>query len=71
MLSIEADVPIPPRMEAVRLYPFAALEIGQSFLADKSSWASVRVQAVNHGKRLGRTFRTRKVNGGIRVWRIA
>ena len=70
-MKIEKGIPAPPA-PAQRSYPFAAMEIGDSFFVECASpCRSVRVQASKQSKRLGRTFTVRATEGGVRVWRTA
>ena len=81
---IESGVPVAPhagrRLAAIQ-YPFAALEVGQSFFipADQLEERRTTARIVNRrlfaflkknpNKQL--KFATRAVDGGVRVWRIA
>lgn len=76
--TIEADIPMPTRQggRAGSKYPFAALDVGESFLvphgADKevsvgtlrSSLSAFKRRNPDSGK-----FSVRTVEGGVRVWR--
>jgi hypothetical protein len=68
-LQIEKGIPIPQsgsRTHA-RKYPFDEMEIGDSVLVeDDRVYSAVSV----YSKRNGKKYATRKVEGGIRVWRI-
>lgn len=69
MFVIRKDVPIPT---TGKMYPFAQMEIGDSFEVTKNR-ASVSVSAINFAKRHGKKFMTRtdKATGVTTVWRIA
>lgn len=72
---IEDGVEIPPIGQAQRRpfsskYPFAELEVGQSFLVPGPG-RSVQSLSVRAGHKLGRKFVTRQTNHGLRVWRTA
>jgi len=78
--QIEKDIPLPSGRNAqLILYPFAEMEIGDSFLVDieneKISTVRNRLTSrANHlKKRDGKIFSTRKMNNetSIRVYRIA
>lgn len=76
--KIENDVPMPTRVRGRRgKYPFAALQIGESFFVpgDAKSVRHVRNAACAHARKHGGHFRgsMRVENGvdGIRVWRVA
>lgn len=70
MIEIEKNVPIPIRHR----YPFAQLEIGDSFFISDGNPTNINssrtqfVRTTEIGK--GRQFTCRKVEGGVRVWRI-
>lgn len=72
---IEKGVPL-PASRARSSYPFADMNIGDSFLVsagadDMAKQSSkVAVAARNYGKRSERKFAIRKVEGGARVWRV-
>lgn len=73
MVKIEKGIPLPT---AQSKYPFATMEIGDSFAVEiKSDAAPSRVSTYAHvaGKRLGMKFTVRTVTEGskkmIRVWR--
>lgn len=72
MIAIDDGIPPPKaRRRGVRKYPILELEVGQSFFVKEGDPNSLAVCACNYGKQTGRTFRTAKVRGGIRVWRVA
>lgn len=66
MLEIQKNIPMPfPRG---RKYPFAEMEIGDSFF---TASRNVSARASRYGQLHHKKFVTRKVfgGGGIRVWR--
>ena len=73
---IERGIPVPPPSNPGRpsLYPFKAMQVGDSFFAPTIRH-SIRRNAYNHGVRLGTQYTTRFVTEkgvkGTRVWRIA
>lgn len=84
-MIVEKGIPIPPRS---RLAPasdqdFASLEVGDSFAVPvpeeyqhkPTIWAGtnrLRTAAHQYGKRHGRKFTVRCMDGGvIRVWRVS
>lgn len=77
-IQIDKGVPIAPRKAIVaRLYPFADLAVGDSFLVPASGPEELRrVQlrlsaAASHRRRRGKgMFTTRQEPGGVRVWRV-
>ena len=76
--QIETDVPIPvARRRDGRTYPFKELEVGQSFLVplDPSETPGQLRERVSAAmtwakRKCEQDYCTRKVDGGIRVWRI-
>jgi hypothetical protein len=69
---IEKGVPvrgIPQR--AHMKYPFADMEVGDSFEVTDGNFASVRDCARKFGERHGMVFSSRQTAAGLRVWRIA
>ena len=68
MIQIETGVPI-PKQDCRTMYCFADLDIEGSFFAPAGNENSIRAAACMHGKRNGKRFKVRKVQGGIRVWR--
>ena len=47
-------------------YPWATMEIGDSFLLDAKNGSNTTIS----GKRYGRVFTQRTTTEGIRVWRV-
>lgn len=67
-IVVEKDVPIPPRSRRTK-YPWRSMEIGDSFFAKiKDTSAGPLVQQAQ--KSTGFLFTTRRVDGGVRIWRI-
>lgn len=71
MYAIETDIPIPPLRRPDTKYPFKELEVGHSFLVRDRSIHSVRSRCSQVKLATGQKFTVRKVQGGVRVWRIA
>ena len=70
--KIEDDHAIPAaRQPTVRRekYPWSQLEIGQSFFVGDKSLSSMSSNAAHAGRRNGKKFIARSVDGGVRVWR--
>ncbi len=67
MIEIEKGIPIPVVRHEDRKYPFAEMEVGDSFLADISPGA-----AFSGAKSVGIRVATRTIVKGktIRVWRV-
>jgi hypothetical protein len=70
--EIQKDVPIPYPGMGKRKYPFADMEVGDSFLVeDKSTNAMYRTAHGFMAKHQPNwKFSVRKVNGGTQVWRV-
>lgn len=66
--KIEKGVPIPGGRHK---YPFAQMEIGDSFEVTGEDMRKIYSAASNSGGRHGRSYRTRVTENGIRVWRTA
>jgi hypothetical protein len=55
-------------------YPFPRMKVGESFFApveDTGTIPRIRAAASMYGSNNNMKFRTRIVDGGLRVWRIA
>ena len=81
MIEIENGIPIPapkrPGAGRKCIYPFAALEVGQSFFVPNQPGKTNRqlIMAIGGSaqhitKKTGHRFTSRTVEGGIRVWRF-
>lgn len=74
MLKIDDNVPIPTLKNRNR-YPFALLEVGQSFFMTGVTTSQMCNCFGYHTKRTGRRFSARATveNGvaGVRVWRVS
>jgi hypothetical protein len=71
--KIEKTVPIPKTSgKGGGIYPFATMEVGDSFLIPDGSKNinSVRSAVTQAARRNGRKFTTRLTDSGLRVWRI-
>jgi hypothetical protein len=80
VIKIESNIPLPSKGRstgAAPRFPFAALAIGDSFLAPttaENAKARRRVLSclmIYHAKKTGFRYASRKVDGGIRIWRIS
>jgi len=73
--KIEHNIPIPVSRSK---YPFDEMEVGDSFFVkcekkDKAKKQGILFSCANQNakrRKSERTFSTRQVDGGIRVWRI-
>lgn len=75
MFEIDKSIPIPPPSgRNNRKYPFDKMETGDSFfvpLANGKSPSAVFASVKAAKRRLKINLTTARVDGGIRVWRIA
>lgn len=68
-MKIDKNITIPEREK----YPISKMQIGDSLLDDgcrKTSESKIRLSAKKHGSKYGKKFSARKVDGGVRIWRI-
>jgi hypothetical protein len=73
-MEIEHNIPIPPQVPRNGKYHFHTIPVDASVLyeVDGDHGRAKLASAVSqYAKRNGKKFTTRKVNKGIRVWRIA
>jgi len=68
---IEKNVPLVQIAGRPPVYPFLQMEIGDSFFAANVSRVRISNAAYVAGRVHSRTFKTRTVEGGVRVWRVA
>lgn len=66
MIAIEKNVPVPARAFKSE-YPFAEMEVGDSFFVEGRKHVAVK----NAAAQTGYTFKAKTVDGGCRVWRTA
>jgi hypothetical protein len=69
MVTIDKDVPLPPVTHSK--YPWASLNVGDSFLTHFKSTNSAAACKSDAQKRTGFTFIVRLTSEGVRVWRTA
>lgn len=73
--KIERKIPIPRRSNSVNehsvKYPFRDMEIGDSIFFAKKGAAKAQNAAAAWGRKNNRTFTSRTVEGGVRIWRTA
>lgn len=72
-IAIEKAVPLPETHRPVRTskYPFGAMEVGDSFLAQDIKATTMYSSVARYVKASGNTkkFTVRSVSDGVRVWR--
>lgn len=67
MITIEHGIPIPQKTK----YPLEQLAIGDSFLCPKTTKSkNITSLCVAYSKKTGFKYTVRKVEDGLRVWRI-
>lgn len=69
-MKIEKGVPVPVIAEPVR-YPFESMQVGDSFFVEGGVLTRLCNAHGRAGRRMGRKFTARKVEGGVRVWRVS
>jgi hypothetical protein len=72
-MNVEKSVPVPVRNNArgASIYPFPTMEIGDSIFIPGESGRLARATAYQYGRRFGKSFTARRVEGGFRIWRVA
>lgn len=73
MFQIESNVPLPEPKLGIRKakYPFADMNVGDSFVVSGKLKQTVASSASRYARLHGKRFAVRKVPDGYRVWRIA
>ena len=74
MFEIEKGIPVPPRVYRGRVskYPFANMEVGESFLVEATPAKAASLATAAGRRRPGWKFISRKVDEThARVWRVA
>jgi hypothetical protein len=73
-IVVESNIPAPTGRSG---YPFAAMDVGDSFMiktedavASKKSATAIGASARNFGKKHPSKFTVRLVDGGVRCWRV-
>jgi len=72
-IKIERGIPMPAKRNGLPKYPWRELEVGDSFFFATDSTpeiANLRALASTSSRRMDRKFMARKVDGGIRIWRV-
>lgn len=70
-IKIDTGIPLPDPKTGGSKYPWKDMDIGHSFFVPEQVTATFKTQITNAQKRTGFRFTSRRVEGGIRVWRIA
>lgn len=75
MVNVSNDIPFPGRTTRngrPAKYPWATMEVGDSFPVELGRLSVVRACADGYGRRHGREYRVEKLpSGEFRCWRIA
>lgn len=74
MPVIETSHPMPStsRCGAPRKHVFYDMNVGDSFFVEgETSQGNVAMQSRNYAAKSGKKFVSRKVEGGVRIWRVA
>jgi len=67
MFKVEKGIPVPP---VKNKYPWLQMEVGDSFFVPGVTCKEFRTQPSSAGRRYGRKYASRSVDGGVRVWRV-
>ena len=67
-LEVEKSVPLP---EGKKRYPYASMDVGDSFFVGDGKLQVVCNANYRASKRLGMQFIARKEAQGVRVWRVS
>lgn len=72
MYKIQKNIPIPAKKPQGRkqVYPFARMEVGDSFVVPLSKSKSLASSINKYAKSLGMKFTRRVLGKEVRVWRI-
>lgn len=70
-VQIEKGVPLPePRFNSLVGLPWDAMDAGDSFLVTDVYASRMSCEAGSASRILRKSFKTRAVDGGCRVWRV-
>jgi hypothetical protein len=67
-IRIEKNIPMPV-VKKQNKYPFAEMEVGDSFFVKGVKEATIRAYSHVQARKLNRTYIVRAENEGVRVWR--
>lgn len=67
MITVDKNIPMPVGMDGLK-YPFAEMEVGDSFWHTKRTQSSAAMYAAKHK---GFKYAERAEGKGFRLWRIA
>ena len=69
MIEVEKNIPL-PRTETAGKYPWHSMEVGESFFVTGDVKRVRNVLCSSFGRFKPKKFSLRKVEGGVRCWRI-
>lgn len=73
ILPVEKGIPMPEMKShsSRRKYPWYEMEVGDSFAFPEGTTMAKALTTASSQSKNGREFKSRRVDGGIRCWRIA
>jgi len=70
-IEVDKSVPLPePKLGRPKKYPFAEMEVGDSFFVPQEKVRSASKSASMYKAAHGGDFTRRSVEGGVRIWRV-
>lgn len=69
MVKLEKNIAIPEKQKIAK-YPYDVLELGDSFYVQDGDLGRLCNANYREWRKSGKKFTARKVEGGVRVWRI-
>jgi hypothetical protein len=69
MVTLEKNIEIPEKQKIAK-YPYEALELGDSFYVQDGDLGRLCNANYREWRKSGKKFTARKVEGGVRVWRV-
>ena len=69
MVTLEKNIEIPEKQKIAK-YPYEALELGDSFYLEGGDLSKLCNANYREWRRTGKKFTARKVENGVRLWRI-
>lgn len=71
-ITIEKNVPIQgTRGRGENIYPWADMQVGDSFLFPEGYKPNSAYQLARHQSRNGYQFKVKQIDGRVRCWRVA
>ena len=73
-MNIEKNIPMPNKRSDRISYDIKSMEVGDSFYVEGQDCAennSAYMASQRFSKKTGRKFTGKKMEGGVRIWRIA